>query len=151
MMFLSFRSFCFLRFTLGITGLRQMGITAHVLILARAAIDHNPLLCAARLQLLSLKNFSILLSNSSVTLWSPHHTKCPNCSTVISSAFGICSCGLELFQGLFHSFFRYPAHDVFPSLIGYEPNRGGFDELLYLSEPCSETPPNAMRLSRNVK
>src|SRR5215470_9189557 len=43
MMFLSFRSFCFFRLTLGITGLRQMGITAHVLILAGAAIDHNPL------------------------------------------------------------------------------------------------------------
>src|SRR5512145_2092595 len=44
MMFLSFRSFCFLRLTLGMTGLRQMGITAHVLILPGAAIDHNPLL-----------------------------------------------------------------------------------------------------------
>jgi hypothetical protein len=41
-MFLSFRFFCFLRLALGITGLRQMGITAHVLILAGAAIDHNP-------------------------------------------------------------------------------------------------------------
>src|SRR6266566_284964 len=30
MMLLSFRSFCFLRLTLGISGLRQMGITAHV-------------------------------------------------------------------------------------------------------------------------
>src|SRR2546425_4401795 len=45
MMFLSFRLFSFLRLTLGITGLRQMGITAHVLILPGAAIDHNPLLC----------------------------------------------------------------------------------------------------------
>src|ERR1700732_2497477 len=33
MMFLSFRSFCFLRLTSGITGLLQMGIAAHVPIL----------------------------------------------------------------------------------------------------------------------
>src|SRR6185436_7222477 len=32
-----------LRITSGITGLRQMGITAHVLILAGAATNHNPL------------------------------------------------------------------------------------------------------------
>ena len=37
-MFLSFRSFCFLWLTLGITGLRHMGITAHVLILTRDAV-----------------------------------------------------------------------------------------------------------------
>src|SRR6266850_309414 len=36
MMFLSFRSFCFLGLTLDITGLRQMGITARVLILPGA-------------------------------------------------------------------------------------------------------------------
>src|SRR5207245_5032023 len=33
-----FRSFCFLRLTLGITGLRQMGVAAHVLILAGAGL-----------------------------------------------------------------------------------------------------------------
>jgi hypothetical protein len=41
-MFLSFRSFCcFLRLTLGSTGLRQMGITAHVLILPGAAVNQK--------------------------------------------------------------------------------------------------------------
>jgi hypothetical protein len=34
-----------IREEMSFTGLRQMGITAHVLILAGAAIDHNPLLC----------------------------------------------------------------------------------------------------------
>jgi hypothetical protein len=34
-----------IRGEMSITGLRQMGITAHVLILPGAAIDHNPLLC----------------------------------------------------------------------------------------------------------
>src|SRR2546422_6109761 len=34
-----------IRGQMSVTGLRQMGITAHVLILPGAAIDHNPLLC----------------------------------------------------------------------------------------------------------
>jgi hypothetical protein len=34
-----------IRGEMSVTGLRQMGITAHVLILPGAAIDHNPLLC----------------------------------------------------------------------------------------------------------
>jgi hypothetical protein len=44
MRFLFFRSVCFLRLTLGLTP--TMGISAHVLILAGAAIDHNPLVRA---------------------------------------------------------------------------------------------------------
>ena len=34
-----------IRGEMSVTGLRQMGITAYVLILPGAAIDHNPLLC----------------------------------------------------------------------------------------------------------
>src|SRR2546428_10007171 len=45
MTILSLRPPSFMRLPISITGLRQMGITAHVLILPGAAIDHNPLLC----------------------------------------------------------------------------------------------------------
>ena len=41
-MFPFFPSFCFLRLTLGIAGLRQMGITAHVLILMRHDCSARP-------------------------------------------------------------------------------------------------------------
>src|SRR5215510_10238828 len=64
---------------MSVTGLRQMGITAHVLILPGAAIDHNRLLCVLPLQLdqpWALDTFSVTAArirafNASSSIFSP--------------------------------------------------------------------------------
>src|SRR5215510_834026 len=64
---------------MSVTGLRQMGITAHVLILPGAAIDHNRLLCVLPLQLdqpWALDAFSVTAArirafNASSSIFSP--------------------------------------------------------------------------------